>query len=217
MSEDDASTGAHEAWRKDGRCSACRFFVSDFGEAPTLYGHCKMYPRPGARESTDYACPEYVALPGFAALTESTSPDRVIAERASERVSKRSVVPSGAARRSRRRTAGPKIVLLRRSQDGEITRIPTQSGEETGRFPGQLGRIQFGKVGQRGFQRVRTRELVENLNSAAHHQSAINMSKAELEHGDNAWAKEMAQKIIDAQESEIAEMLGWLSGEGASE
>ena len=50
-----------------------------------------------------------------------------------------------------------------------------------------------------------------------HHQSAINMAKAQLEHGDNAWAKEMAQKIIDAQESEIAEMLGWLSGEGASE
>lgn len=50
-----------------------------------------------------------------------------------------------------------------------------------------------------------------------HHQSAINMAKAELEHGDNAWAKEMAQKIIDAQESEIAEMLSWLSGEGPSE
>jgi len=50
-----------------------------------------------------------------------------------------------------------------------------------------------------------------------HHQSAINMANAELEHGDNAWAREMAQKIIDAQEAEIAEMLGWLSTEGASE
>ena len=50
-----------------------------------------------------------------------------------------------------------------------------------------------------------------------HHQSAINMAKAELEHGDNAWAKELAQQIIDAQEAEIAEMLSWLSGEGASE
>ena len=65
--------------------------------------------------------------------------------------------------------------------------------------------------------------MVEDLDVAfvcamiPHHQSAINMAKAELEHGDNAWAKEMAQKIIDAQESEIAEMLGWLSGEGASE
>lgn len=50
-----------------------------------------------------------------------------------------------------------------------------------------------------------------------HHQSAINMAKAELEHGDNAWAKEMAQKIIDAQEAEIAEMVTWLEGEGAKE
>lgn len=50
-----------------------------------------------------------------------------------------------------------------------------------------------------------------------HHQSAINMAKAELEHGDNAWAKEMAQKIIDAQESEIAEMVTWLEGEGSKE
>lgn len=40
-----------------------------------------------------------------------------------------------------------------------------------------------------------------------HHQSAINMAKAELQHGDNEWAKGMAQKIIDAQETEIAEMV----------
>lgn len=50
-----------------------------------------------------------------------------------------------------------------------------------------------------------------------HHQAAINMARAELEHGDNDWAKEMAQKIIDTQETEIAEMVTWLEGEGASE
>ena len=50
-----------------------------------------------------------------------------------------------------------------------------------------------------------------------HHQGAINMAKAELEHGDNQWAKDMAQKVIDAQEAEIAEMVEWLEGEGASE
>lgn len=50
-----------------------------------------------------------------------------------------------------------------------------------------------------------------------HHQGAINMAKAELEHGDNEWAKEMAQKVIDAQEAEIAEMVSWLEGEGANE
>ena len=50
-----------------------------------------------------------------------------------------------------------------------------------------------------------------------HHQGAINMAKAELEHGDNQWAKDMAQKVIDAQEQEIADMVAWLEGEGASE
>lgn len=65
--------------------------------------------------------------------------------------------------------------------------------------------------------------MVEDLDVAfvcamiPHHQSAINMAKAELEHGDNEWAKEMAQKIIDAQETEIAEMVAWLEGEGAQE
>ena len=50
-----------------------------------------------------------------------------------------------------------------------------------------------------------------------HHQAAISMAKAELEHGNNDWAKAMAQKIIDAQEAEITEMLTWLEGEGANE
>ena len=44
-----------------------------------------------------------------------------------------------------------------------------------------------------------------------HHQGAINMAKAELAHGDNQWAKDMAQKVIDAQEKEIADMLAWLN------
>lgn len=43
-----------------------------------------------------------------------------------------------------------------------------------------------------------------------HHQDAINMARAELEHGDNEEAKAMAQKVIDAQEKEIAEMVACL-------
>ena len=39
-----------------------------------------------------------------------------------------------------------------------------------------------------------------------HHQSAIEMAKVELETGSDPATKEMAQKIIDAQEAEIAEM-----------
>jgi uncharacterized protein (DUF305 family) len=43
-----------------------------------------------------------------------------------------------------------------------------------------------------------------------HHQGAIDMAKAELEHGDDAWAQEMAQKVIAAQEQEIRDMTAWL-------
>lgn len=44
-----------------------------------------------------------------------------------------------------------------------------------------------------------------------HHQGAIDMARAELKHGDDAWARGMAEKIIAAQEAEIAEMLDWLA------
>jgi uncharacterized protein (DUF305 family) len=43
-----------------------------------------------------------------------------------------------------------------------------------------------------------------------HHQAAIDMAKAELKYGKNAWTKQMAQKVIDAQTQEIADMTKWL-------
>ena len=43
-----------------------------------------------------------------------------------------------------------------------------------------------------------------------HHQGAIDMAKAELAHGDDPWARQLAEKIIAAQEQEIAEMKDWL-------
>ncbi|MDW5316169.1 DUF305 domain-containing protein [Rhizobium sp. PL01] len=47
----------------------------------------------------------------------------------------------------------------------------------------------------------------------AHHMGAISMSEVELKYGDNEWAKKTAQKIIDAQTKEIAEMTEWLDKE----
>jgi uncharacterized protein (DUF305 family) len=46
-----------------------------------------------------------------------------------------------------------------------------------------------------------------------HHMGAISMSEVELKHGDDAEAKEMAQKVIDAQKEEITEMTRWLDKE----
>ncbi len=44
-----------------------------------------------------------------------------------------------------------------------------------------------------------------------HHQGAIAMAKAELAHGDDPWARKLAEAVIAAQEKEIADMKDWLS------
>ena len=43
-----------------------------------------------------------------------------------------------------------------------------------------------------------------------HHEQALPMAKAELQHGKSAELKAMASKIIDAQKSEIAQFEKWL-------
>ena len=44
----------------------------------------------------------------------------------------------------------------------------------------------------------------------AHHRGAIDMAKAELTHGDDPWARELATAIVAAQEKEVADMMAWL-------
>ena len=43
-----------------------------------------------------------------------------------------------------------------------------------------------------------------------HHRGAVDMAKAEIAHGDDPWAKQLAEQIVAAQEQEIADMLKWL-------
>jgi len=43
-----------------------------------------------------------------------------------------------------------------------------------------------------------------------HHRAAIDMAKAEIAHGDDPWAKSLAEAVVAAQEKEVAEMLKWL-------
>ena len=43
-----------------------------------------------------------------------------------------------------------------------------------------------------------------------HHQGALDMAKAELAHGTDPWVKALAQRILDSQAAEIADMIGWL-------
>jgi uncharacterized protein (DUF305 family) len=47
-----------------------------------------------------------------------------------------------------------------------------------------------------------------------HHQSAIDMAKIELAEGDDPATRALAQKVIDAQEAEIAEMKAMLKAMG---
>ena len=43
-----------------------------------------------------------------------------------------------------------------------------------------------------------------------HHQGAISMAEVELKHGDDDQMKQMAQRIIDDQKKEIAELTKWI-------
>ena len=47
-----------------------------------------------------------------------------------------------------------------------------------------------------------------------HHQGAVDMAKVALKHARDPDTKKMAQKVIDDQEKEIAEMQAWLKKHG---
>jgi uncharacterized protein (DUF305 family) len=47
-----------------------------------------------------------------------------------------------------------------------------------------------------------------------HHEGAIDMAKLELQHGKDPQLRAMAEKIIAAQEAEIAELKKWQQEKG---
>ena len=48
-----------------------------------------------------------------------------------------------------------------------------------------------------------------NMLMTVHHQSAVDMAKAELAHGKDTKLKQMAQMMVDAQQKEITEFKAW--------
>ncbi|WP_139921179.1 DUF305 domain-containing protein [Hymenobacter sp. DG01] len=52
-------------------------------------------------------------------------------------------------------------------------------------------------------------DLNFNLLMTVHHQSAVDMARAELAHGQDARLKEMARQMLEAQQKEIKQMQDW--------
>ena len=58
-------------------------------------------------------------------------------------------------------------------------------------------------------QMVADPDMNFNMLMTVHHQSAVDMAKAELAHGKDTRLKEMAQRMVDAQQKEIAAFKAW--------
>jgi uncharacterized protein (DUF305 family) len=125
------------------------------------------------------------------------------------------------------RSTDPKVLALaariEKAQDPEIQQMqgwltkwgmpgsmPMDHGSmpmDHGSMPGVMSDADMAKLEQaRGaeFDRLFLQQMIQ------HHQGAIEMAKTELAQGSNADAKALAQKIIDAQTAEIAEMQAML-------
>ena len=76
-------------------------------------------------------------------------------------------------------------------------------GATGGPMPGMMSAEQMGQMGQASgaqFDRMFLQMMIE------HHEGAIQMAQTEVNDGENAEAKQLAQKIITDQQAEITEM-----------
>jgi uncharacterized protein (DUF305 family) len=82
-------------------------------------------------------------------------------------------------------------------------------GQMHGAMPGMMSGGQMQQLGQdsgAAFDRMFLEMMI------SHHQGAITMAKTELSNGQNPDARQLAQRIIDAQQREITEMQNLLGG-----
>jgi len=107
-----------DTWRKNGTCGACSHFTRDFGQAPVLYGHCKMYPRNASRTTNDSTCHEFKPLDGFEEKVVLAVRTHVPESRRAER---RPVdVDVGSVVRRPLGDDGPSTVIKRRRDGDEV-------------------------------------------------------------------------------------------------
>lgn len=78
------------------------------------------------------------------------------------------------------------------------SKIMTDIMSEEHQKAGTAGMVQMNKDMMQGMLK-KDADVAFICGMTAHHQGAIDMASVELKHGDSTWAKEMAQKVIDAR------------------
>lgn len=125
------------------------------------------------------------------------------------------------------RSSDPAVVeiaaAISKAQEPEVGQMQAFLKEWTGSSETGHEGHDMGAMNMQGMVDGATMEKLETLKGAdfdtlwlqsmiGHHEGAIAMAKTEIAEGANADAKELAEKIIDAQQSEITQMKSMLGG-----
>lgn len=93
---------------------------------------------------------------------------------------------------------------------------PTQQGQLMGNMAGDAGSRQLHQSMMAGMQDMQRRPMSGDVDKdfvrmmRHHHLQGIEMARIQLQSGDDAEAKRMAQKIIDEQQKDVARFDTWL-------